>query len=137
MPVRERQEVQDVLRPAINRGGSDGEWSSVGGGGDGNRPQRERMLAPLSPLGEITSRVMPGGHRLPWGETPFGIPLQGRLELKVADRSATTLPGDESVLTERSGGKPHQRMTHGARQDQISPVPLPARGQAAGQARGP
>ena len=84
MPVRERQEVQDVLRTAMIRVGSDGKWSSGGGGGDGNRPQQERMLAPLSSLGEVTSRVMPDGHGLSWGETPFGTPLQGRPELKVA-----------------------------------------------------
>ena len=47
----------------------------------------EQMHDRPSPLGEVTSRPMFGGHGLYLGETIFGILFEGKLYLKVDQRS--------------------------------------------------
>ena len=47
----------------------------------------ECLLDRLSPLGDITSRPMFGGHGIYWGDTIFGIAFRGRLYLKVDEGS--------------------------------------------------
>jgi DNA transformation protein len=47
----------------------------------------ERIRDDLATLGDITSRTMFGGIGLYWSGTIFGIVFQGRLYLKVDDRS--------------------------------------------------
>ena len=47
----------------------------------------DRIIDLLSPLGEVTSRPLFGGHGLYWRETIFGILFRGKLLLKVDDRS--------------------------------------------------
>ena len=47
----------------------------------------QEILDRLSPLGEVTSRPLFGGHGLYWGETIFGILFKGRLYPKVDERS--------------------------------------------------
>jgi DNA transformation protein and related proteins len=49
----------------------------------------EQIQDRLAALGEVTSRPMFGGHGLYRGETIFGILFEGRLYLKVDDRSKT------------------------------------------------
>ena len=48
---------------------------------------RDRVLARLSGLGEVTSRPQFGGHGLYWRDTIFGILCGGKIYLKVDDRS--------------------------------------------------
>lgn len=48
---------------------------------------RDRVLARLSGLGEVTSRPLFGGHGLYRGEAIFGILSVGKIYLKVDERS--------------------------------------------------
>jgi DNA transformation protein len=68
----------------------------------------EEVLARLAALGEITSQAMFGGHGLYWRETIFGILFEGRLYLKVDERSKPDFvsrgmgpfrPNDRQTLT--------------------------------------
>ncbi len=43
----------------------------------------DRLIDRLSPLGEVTSRPLFGGHGFYWRETIFAILYRGRLYLKV------------------------------------------------------
>jgi DNA transformation protein and related proteins len=47
----------------------------------------DELFDRLAALGEVTSRAMFGGHGLYWRETIFGILIEGRLYLKVDERS--------------------------------------------------
>jgi DNA transformation protein len=47
----------------------------------------DRIIDRLSPLGEVTSRPLFGGHGLYWRGTIFGILYGGRLYLKVDEDS--------------------------------------------------
>ena len=48
---------------------------------------RDRVLARLSGLGEVTSRPLFGGHGLYWRDAIFGILSGGKIYLKVDERS--------------------------------------------------
>ena len=52
-----------------------------------DRGFEDRLLDRLSPLGEVTSRPMFGGHGLYWQDVIFGILYRDRLYLKVDDLS--------------------------------------------------
>ena len=47
----------------------------------------QQILDRLSSLGEVTSRPQFGGHGLYWRDTIFAILFEGRLYLKVDERS--------------------------------------------------
>lgn len=67
---------------------------------------RDRVLARLSGLGDISARAMFGGHALYRGETIFGIVFEGHLHLKVDESSK----GD--YLTRGMGPfRPNERQT--------------------------
>jgi DNA transformation protein len=49
--------------------------------------ERSEILDRLAALGEVTLRPLFGGHGLSWRETIFGILCEGKLFLKVDERS--------------------------------------------------
>ncbi len=67
---------------------------------------RDRVLARLSGLGEVTSRPLFGSHGLNWRKTIFGIAFRDRLYLKVDERS-------EGDFVSRGMGpfRPNERQT--------------------------
>src|SRR4051812_21831723 len=71
-----------------------------------DQPFKDRVLDRLSPLGEVTSRPMFGGHGLYWRETIFGIVLGDRLYFKVNEQSK-----GEYVAKGMGPFRPNERQT--------------------------
>jgi len=66
----------------------------------------DRIKGDLSGLGEVTVRPLFGGHGIYWRDTIFAIIDQGRLYLKVDDRSK-----DEYLTRGMGPFRPNERQT--------------------------